>query len=121
MSLSVSSIIVPRLSKSGYVMFLPPPRFKPSFHEFCYERLCSLRSVDIGVTLGFGCQFLALLIVSVMCQLGRLAYDVKTIYIHRGVPLMLGGLICSETRQRWSYVFLMSWLCKPTHAGLNQI
>ncbi|KAF3542259.1 hypothetical protein DY000_02007341 [Brassica cretica] len=35
----VSSIIVPRLSKSGYVMFLPPPRFKPSFHEFCYERL----------------------------------------------------------------------------------
>ena len=81
----------------------------------------SLRCVDIGVTLGFVCQFLALLIVSEMCQLGRLAYDVKTIYIHRGVPLMLGGLICSETCQRWSYVFLMSWLCKPTHAGLNQI
>ena len=70
----------------------------------------SLRSVDIGVTLGFGCQFLALLIISEMCQLGQLAYDVKTIYILRGVPLMLGGLICSETRQRWSYVFPMSSL-----------
>ena len=81
----------------------------------------SLRCVDIGVTLGFVYQILALLIVSEMCQLGQLAYDVKTIFIHCGVPLMLGGLICSETRQRWSYVFLMSWLCKPTHAGLNQI
>uniref|UniRef100_A0A0D3D4J4 Uncharacterized protein n=1 Tax=Brassica oleracea var. oleracea TaxID=109376 RepID=A0A0D3D4J4_BRAOL len=124
MSLSVSSVIVPRLSRSGFVMFLPPPKFKPSFHEFYYERLCvensweslldwgcsSLRSVDIGVTLGFGCQFLALLIISEMYQLGQLAYDVKTIYILRGVPLMLGGLICSETRKRWSYVFPMSSL-----------
>ena len=70
----------------------------------------SLRCVDIGVTLGFVCQFLALLIVSEMCQSRQLAYGVKTIYIHCGVPLMLGWLICSETRQRWSYYFMMSSL-----------
>ncbi|KAF2557496.1 hypothetical protein F2Q68_00016618 [Brassica cretica] len=37
------------------------------------EIMCSLHCVDIGVTLGFVCQFWALLIVSEMCQFGQLA------------------------------------------------
>uniref|UniRef100_A0A0D3BL67 Uncharacterized protein n=1 Tax=Brassica oleracea var. oleracea TaxID=109376 RepID=A0A0D3BL67_BRAOL len=37
--LSVSSVMISRLSRSGYVTFLPPAHFKQSFHEFCYWRL----------------------------------------------------------------------------------
>ncbi|KAF2598351.1 hypothetical protein F2Q68_00008171 [Brassica cretica] len=32
--LSVSSVMIPKLSRSGYVTFLLPPYFKQSFHEF---------------------------------------------------------------------------------------
>ena len=32
--LSISSVIILRLFRSGYVTFLPPPNFKTSFHEF---------------------------------------------------------------------------------------
>ena len=45
--------------------------------EIAFELGCnSLRCVDIGVTLGFVCQFLALLIVSEVCQFKQLAWDV---------------------------------------------
>ncbi|CAN6858596.1 unnamed protein product, partial [Brassica oleracea] len=40
--LSVSSVMISRLSRSGYVTFLPPAHFKQSFHEFCYWRLCGV-------------------------------------------------------------------------------
>ena len=76
--------------------------------EIAFELGCSsLRCVDIGVTLGFVCQLLALLFVSEMRQFKQLAWDVGAIYIHRSVPVMLGGVICSETHQRWSYIFFL--------------
>ena len=37
-----SSVMISRLSRSGYVTFLPPAHFKQSFHEFCYWRLCGV-------------------------------------------------------------------------------
>ncbi|KAF3580729.1 hypothetical protein DY000_02031010 [Brassica cretica] len=37
--LSVSSVIIPRLSRSGYVTFLLPPYFKQSFHEFLLREI----------------------------------------------------------------------------------
>ncbi|KAF2531878.1 hypothetical protein F2Q70_00031797 [Brassica cretica] len=40
--LSVSSVMISRQSRSGYVTFLPPAHFKQSFHEFCYWRLCGV-------------------------------------------------------------------------------
>nr|VDD61979.1 unnamed protein product [Brassica oleracea] len=50
--------MISRLSRSGYVTFLPPAHFKQSFHEFCYWRLCgvcvdrfrdvSVWTIDIG-------------------------------------------------------------------------
>ena len=41
--------------------------------DIAFELGCSsLRCVDIGVTLGFVCQLLALLIVSEVCQFGQL-------------------------------------------------
>ena len=41
--------------------------------EIAFELGCSgLRYVHIGVTLGFACQFLALLTVSEVCQFGQL-------------------------------------------------
>ncbi|KAF2569262.1 hypothetical protein F2Q68_00026427 [Brassica cretica] len=57
--LLVSSIMISRLSRSGYVTFLPPAHFKQSSHEFvtgdyviAFELGCSsLRYVDVGVTL----------------------------------------------------------------------
>ncbi|WZY93183.1 hypothetical protein YC2023_065512 [Brassica napus] len=63
------------------------------FVEIAFELGCSsLRCVDVGVTL----------------------WTLGTIYIHRSVPVMLGGPSSPETRQRWSYVFTMSslgWIC----------
>ncbi|KAF2603240.1 hypothetical protein F2Q70_00025897 [Brassica cretica] len=35
--LSISSVIILRLFRSGYVTFLPPPNFKTSFHEFLMQ------------------------------------------------------------------------------------
>ena len=42
----------------------------------------------------------------------QLAWDVGSIYIHRSVPAMLGGLICLGTRQGWSYdvILGMDWM-----------
>ena len=76
-SLSVSSVIVPRLSKSEYVMLLPPPNFKPSFHKFWYMKLYGMRFEPlvgmcltilevclvckyVGITFGLGVRQLAL-------------------------------------------------------------
>ena len=45
--------------------------------EIAFELGCSsLRCVDIGVTLGFVCQFLAVLIISELFQFRQLTYDI---------------------------------------------
>ncbi|KAF3539129.1 hypothetical protein F2Q69_00020092 [Brassica cretica] len=48
--LSVSSVMILRLSRSGYVTFLLPPYFKHSFHEFLLLEIIyvSVRTADIG-------------------------------------------------------------------------
>ncbi|WZZ62459.1 hypothetical protein YC2023_062566 [Brassica napus] len=49
--LSVSSVMIPRLSRSGYVTVLLPPYFKQSFHEFLLLEItwfCKLVGIDFG-------------------------------------------------------------------------
>ncbi|KAF2533090.1 hypothetical protein F2Q70_00031800 [Brassica cretica] len=73
--LSVSSVMISRLSRSGYVTFLPPAHFKQSFHEFCYWRLCGVWYEPL---VGMCCcvyeyiDYFGVLIVSEMCRFGQL-------------------------------------------------
>ncbi|KAF3499485.1 hypothetical protein F2Q69_00041121 [Brassica cretica] len=46
--LSVSSVMIPILSRSGYVTFLLPPYFKQLFHEFLLLEITSYE-VDVSV------------------------------------------------------------------------
>ena len=51
MSLSVSLVIVPRLSKSGYVTFLPLPHFKQSLGVFLLIEImwCEVYELLVGM------------------------------------------------------------------------
>ena len=138
--------MISRLSRSGYVTFLPPAHFKQSSHEFvtrdyvvcgmshwlacvvvctsiltileiylfcelveiAFELGCSsLRCVGVGVTLWYVYQFWQCWSFQRCVSLDNWHRTLGAIYIHRSVPVMLGGPICSDIHQRWSYVFTM--------------
>ena len=68
--LSVSSVMIPILSRSGYVTALLPPYFKQSFHEFCYWRLRDMRCESLVGMFFFLCtSVLTILEVCLVCKL----------------------------------------------------
>ncbi|KAF3575028.1 hypothetical protein F2Q69_00059591 [Brassica cretica] len=76
-----------RCVMSQFVRFLSGLSISSVVIVRCTRSCC----VDIGVMLGFVCQFLAVLIVLEMCQFKQLAWNLGAIYI-RVVPVMCGGV-----------------------------
>ena len=85
--LSVSLIIMPRLSMIWYVTFLPLPSFKPSLHEFwMHEFLC----YEVWA-------------ICWQCVMRLELFIFIELY-----KLCLEGSSRSKINQRWSWVFTMS-------------
>uniref|UniRef100_A0A0D3DAM2 Uncharacterized protein n=1 Tax=Brassica oleracea var. oleracea TaxID=109376 RepID=A0A0D3DAM2_BRAOL len=115
--LSVSSVMISRLSRSEYVMFLPPAHFKQSFHEFVtgdyvvcdmsHWLACVVVCTSILTILEV---YLFGELVEIAFELGCSSLRCVDVGVTLCVAVMLGGPICSETHHGWSYVFTMSSL-----------